>query len=111
MMPIDLGGMRSTGITAIAYNRLLDHLGIEGMAKVADPRQAISSGGPSHGTVGAREGMKRRVRVVLLLIALFASWSITTTSPATCAAQRWGWWLAKGCLPHVETPCVLLCTL
>ena len=25
-VPIDLGGMRSTGITAIAYNRLLDFL-------------------------------------------------------------------------------------
>ena len=29
-VPIDLGGMRSTGITAIAYNRLLRYLGIEG---------------------------------------------------------------------------------
>lgn len=28
-VPVDLGGMRSTGITAVAYNRLKEHLGIE----------------------------------------------------------------------------------
>ena len=31
-MPIDFGAMRSTGIMAIAYNRLKAHLGIEGGA-------------------------------------------------------------------------------
>ncbi len=29
-LPVDFGGMRSTGIQAIAYNRLLSHLGITG---------------------------------------------------------------------------------
>jgi len=42
-VPIDLGGMRSTGITAIAYNRLLRHLGIEGMAHVADTGQQLAN--------------------------------------------------------------------
>ena len=28
-MPVDLGGMRSTGIMAVTYNRLKKHLGIE----------------------------------------------------------------------------------
>ena len=42
-VPIDLGGMRSTGITAIAYNRLLDHLGIEGTAKVTDTGQQLAN--------------------------------------------------------------------
>lgn len=41
--PIDLGGMRSTGITAIAYNRLLDHLGIQGRAKIADTGQQLAN--------------------------------------------------------------------
>jgi uroporphyrinogen decarboxylase len=41
-LPIDLGGMRSTGITAIAYNRLLRHLGIEGMAHVGDTGQQLA---------------------------------------------------------------------
>lgn len=30
LLPIDFGGMRSTGISAIAYNRLKAHLGIKG---------------------------------------------------------------------------------
>jgi len=29
-VPLDCGGMRSTGITAVAYNRLKEHLGIQG---------------------------------------------------------------------------------
>ena len=80
-VPIDLGGMRSIGITVMAYSRLLDHLGIEGMAKIADPRRAIGSGGPSQGVTGARKGMKSRVRVFLLLIALLASGSGCGRSP------------------------------
>ena len=44
-LPIDLGGMRSTGITAIVCNRLLDHLGIKGLAKVADTGQQRPAAG------------------------------------------------------------------
>ncbi len=42
-MPIDCGGMRSTGIMAIAYNRLKDHLGITGgSTKVYDSVQQLA---------------------------------------------------------------------
>lgn len=48
-VPIDLGGMRSTGIQAIAYNRLKAHLGIEDgqtmmydiMQQLAQPEMSI----------------------------------------------------------------------
>jgi uroporphyrinogen decarboxylase len=48
-VPIDLGGMRSSGIQAIAYNRLKAHLGIQGgqtvlydiMQQLAQPELAI----------------------------------------------------------------------
>ena len=48
-VPIDLGAMRSSGIQAIAYNRLKAHLGIEGgqtvlydiMQQLAQPEMAI----------------------------------------------------------------------
>jgi len=48
-VPVDLGGMRSTGITAIAYGRLKKHLGITGgrtlvydvVQQLAQPEQAI----------------------------------------------------------------------
>ncbi|MCG2768468.1 MAG: uroporphyrinogen decarboxylase family protein [Chloroflexota bacterium] len=48
-VPIDLGGMRSTGITAIAYNLLKVYLGMNGqpacvfdiMQQLAEPEQAI----------------------------------------------------------------------
>ncbi|MBE0699950.1 MAG: methyltransferase, partial [Anaerolineaceae bacterium] len=42
-LPIDLGGMRSTGIMAIAYNRLKKHLGInEGELLVFDTGQQLA---------------------------------------------------------------------
>jgi len=41
-VPIDLGGMDSTGITAVAYNRLKKHLGIEGgTTRIYDPYQQV----------------------------------------------------------------------
>ncbi len=48
-VPIDLGAMRSSGIQAIAYNRLKAHLDIEGgqtvlydiMQQLAQPEQTI----------------------------------------------------------------------
>lgn len=41
-VPIDLGGMDSTGITALAYCRLKDYLGIqEGTPEVIDPYQQV----------------------------------------------------------------------
>lgn len=42
-VPIDFGGMRSTGIMAIAYNRLKAHLGItEGETRVYDTMQQLA---------------------------------------------------------------------
>jgi len=42
-VPIDLGGMLSTGITAIAYNRLKRYLGIKGGAtRIIDPVQFLA---------------------------------------------------------------------
>ncbi len=41
-IPIDLGGMDSTGITAIAYNRLKNYLGIKkGKTQVYEPYQQV----------------------------------------------------------------------
>lgn len=48
-VPIDFGGMRSTGITAIAYNKLKKHLGMRGgktmlfdiMQQLAEPEEEI----------------------------------------------------------------------
>jgi uroporphyrinogen decarboxylase len=42
-VPIDLGGMASTGITAIAYNKLKTHLGIDtGQTRVYDTTQQLA---------------------------------------------------------------------
>jgi uroporphyrinogen decarboxylase len=42
-VPIDFGGMRSTGIMAIAYNRLKKHLGLgSGETRVYDPGQQLA---------------------------------------------------------------------
>lgn len=49
VLPIDFGGMRSTGINAIAYGRLKRHLGITGGAikvydvfqQLAEPEEAV----------------------------------------------------------------------
>lgn len=42
-VPVDLGAMDSTGITAIAYNRLKRHLGISGGAtRIYDPYQQVA---------------------------------------------------------------------
>jgi len=42
-LPIDFGGMRSTGIAAAAYNQLKDHLGIEGsLARLYDVGQQLA---------------------------------------------------------------------
>ena len=46
MVPIDFGGMRSTGINAIAYNRLKDYLGIKGETKVYDIFQQLAKPEP-----------------------------------------------------------------
>ncbi|MGB9642537.1 MAG: hypothetical protein ACP5JO_03110 [Candidatus Ratteibacteria bacterium] len=42
-IPVDLGGMDSTGITAVAYNRLKNFLGIKtGKTRVYDPYQQVA---------------------------------------------------------------------
>jgi uroporphyrinogen decarboxylase len=41
-LPIDLGGMASTGIMAIAYARLKEHLGINGETRVFDMGQQLA---------------------------------------------------------------------
>ncbi|HOK79405.1 MAG TPA: uroporphyrinogen decarboxylase family protein [bacterium] len=42
-IPIDLGGMDSTGITAVAYNKLKNYLGIKtGKTQVYDPYQQVA---------------------------------------------------------------------
>ncbi|MCD6231457.1 hypothetical protein J7K28_02335 [Candidatus Aerophobetes bacterium] len=42
-VPIDLGGMDSTGITAVAYNRLKNYLGLKREKfKIYDPLQQIA---------------------------------------------------------------------
>jgi uroporphyrinogen decarboxylase len=75
-VPIDLGGMRSTGVTAIAYNRLLDYLGIEGMAKVADTGQQLAN---------VEEPVRQRFHVdVAALDMVGADWV-----RQDCAWQTW----------------------
>ena len=41
-VPIDLGGMKASGITVAAYNRLKKHLNLDGMTKVLDARFMIA---------------------------------------------------------------------
>jgi len=41
-LPIDLGGMASTGIMAIAYARLKEHLGINGETRIFDMGQQLA---------------------------------------------------------------------
>ncbi|MGQ9732765.1 MAG: uroporphyrinogen decarboxylase family protein [Candidatus Zipacnadales bacterium] len=41
-VPIDFGGMRSTGIMALAYHRLVDHLGLEEVPLVYDVVQQLA---------------------------------------------------------------------
>lgn len=61
-VPIDLGGMDSTGITARAYQRLKDHLGItEGIPKVIDPYQQV---------VIVEEAVRQRVHADVLPMPL-----------------------------------------
>jgi uroporphyrinogen decarboxylase len=75
-VPIDLGGMRSTGITAIAYNGLLDHLGIEELAKVADTGQQLAN---------VEEPIRKRFQVdVAALDMVSANWVCED-----CAWQPW----------------------
>ena len=75
-VPIDLGGMRSTGITAIAYNRLLRYLGIEGVARVADTGQQLAD---------VEEPIRQRFHVdVAALDMVSADWV-----RAGCAWQPW----------------------
>ena len=75
-VPIDLGGMRSTGITAMAYNRLLDHLGIQGVAKIADTGQQLAN---------VEEPVRQRFHVdVAALDGVSADWV-----RQDCAWQPW----------------------
>jgi uroporphyrinogen decarboxylase len=47
-IPVDLGGMDSTGITAVAYNKLKKYLGIDtGRTQIYDPYQQIAKVEPS----------------------------------------------------------------
>ena len=46
-VPVDLGAMRSTGITALAYSRLKDHLGMtSGATRVYDVVQQLAQPEP-----------------------------------------------------------------
>ncbi len=61
-VPIDLGGMDSTGITAKAYHNLKDYLGIaEGIPQVYDPYQQV---------VKPEEAVLRRVGADVLPLSL-----------------------------------------
>ncbi len=61
-VPIDLGGMDSTGITAKAYQNLKDYLGIaEGIPQVYDPYQQV---------VKPEESVLRRVRADVLPVPI-----------------------------------------
>lgn len=54
VLPIDFGGMRSTGIQAIAYNRLVSHLGMDETARVYDIFQQLAE--PSDAMVERMNG-------------------------------------------------------
>src|SRR3990167_8442659 len=41
-VPIDLGGMKASGITAGAYNRLIKHLGLKSKTKVYDAKLMLA---------------------------------------------------------------------
>jgi uroporphyrinogen decarboxylase len=75
-VPIDLGGMRSTGITAIAYNRLLDHLGIDGVAKIADTGQQLAN---------VEEPVRKRFHVDVAALDMVS----TNWVRQDCAWQPW----------------------
>lgn len=67
-MPVDMGGMRSTGIMAVAYNRLKQHLGInEGDIYVFDTGQQLSL---------VEEPIRQRLGcdVIILDSGLLAGW-------------------------------------
>ena len=42
-VPIDLGGMKASGISAVAYHRLKQRLGVSGQVKVLDPKFMIAA--------------------------------------------------------------------
>lgn len=48
-IPVDIGGSRITGIAAVAYRRLLDHLGIDETVRIYDIKQQLAM--PSFETV------------------------------------------------------------
>lgn len=59
-VPIDLGGMRSTGVHAIAYNRLKAHLGLDGQpARVFDIAQQLAE---------PEEAIRRRFHVDVIAL-------------------------------------------
>ena len=78
-LPVDLGGMRSTGIMAIAYQRLKDHLGIDaGGLYVFDTMQQLAY---------VEEPIRQRFGcdVVILDTGLLRGWRETTLPDGTPA--------------------------
>ena len=81
-VPIDLGAMDSTGITAKAYQRLKDHLGITaGIPKVIDPYQQV---------VIVEEAVLQRVRADVLPVPLGPAnggWGCCRTAARRCSTR------------------------
>src|SRR5512138_2645984 len=78
-LPVDIGGMRSTGIMAIAYNRLKQHLGITGGdLLVYDTMQQLSY---VEAPIRDRFGLD----VVILDLGLLKGWRDYTLADGTPA--------------------------
>jgi uroporphyrinogen decarboxylase len=79
-VPIDLGGMRSTGISAVAYNKLKKHLGITtGETRIYDTWQQLADPEP--------EILELFHTDVLQLYRFTSNWGLKLYSfkPGTCA--------------------------
>ncbi len=73
-MPIDLGGMKATGIAIGAYQRLRDLLGLRGATRVLDPRFMIAD---------VQEDLLRRFHADVLPV------DVTTVSAALAPEADW----------------------
>jgi len=73
-VPIDLGGMKATGINVGAYQRVRDSLGLSGTARVLDPRFMIAE---------VQQDVLRRFRADVLPV------DVTTVSAALAPEAEW----------------------
>lgn len=99
-VPVDLGGMRSTGVTAIAYSRLKEHLGLApGPTRVYDVVQQLAL--PATGILGfAGADVIDLGRAWLTEPADWKPWTLPDGSPAELPAYvdfepRDGGWLVR----------------